>query len=261
MTDIPSARDNERLDAGYTPVFDWAVHDFGPTGALVYGAIWRYCQMREGKCWASYSTLGEQLRLSKRTVMRYVNALRSAGKIVDLTPDRNGTVHEYVLPVTTSDQSGDRIAPVTLSPVTESPHTGDSVSPPPVTFCHPRDTIEDTNKKPSSPPPPAPRADPEVTAVVEQWESVVGREATGADCQKLREWLDEFGSKAVTYAVAQCHLYGAPKLAYVWRVLTSSGNNPPAKSRDAPVKYPQLGGGAILMPTSSGTGYDRHDGY
>lgn len=92
----------------------------------------------------------------------------------------------------------------------------------------------------------APRAEPEVAAVVERWEGVVGREATPEDCHKLSDWLGEYGAERVSYAIGQAHIYGAPKLAYVWRVLSDGGGGPRASP-----------GAATPGPPRRETAYDR----
>ena len=62
----------------YTPVFDELIPQFGTMGALVYGVIWRYCQMRDKACHASYETLAAEIGIEKSTVRRHVLKLRNA---------------------------------------------------------------------------------------------------------------------------------------------------------------------------------------
>ncbi|MCH8877793.1 MAG: helix-turn-helix domain-containing protein [Chloroflexi bacterium] len=62
----------------YTPVFDDLIPIFGTMGALVYGVIWRYCQMRDGACHATHETLAQELGIGESTVRRHVENLRDA---------------------------------------------------------------------------------------------------------------------------------------------------------------------------------------
>ena len=108
------------------------------------------------------------------------------------------------------------------------------------------DTDTDSDTEAAAAPASAPQADPAVTAVIERWESVIAREASPADCSTLRGWLEEYGAERVNYAVGQCHIYGAPKLAYVWRVLADGGV--PRASPDPPPKPKPSGPVVILNP-------------
>ena len=82
---------------GFTPVFDELVanEDIGNEGALVFGRMWRYCQMRDGVCRASTRTIAEGVGLSQATVSRRIAALIEHGYLVDTTPDRGNVVHIY----------------------------------------------------------------------------------------------------------------------------------------------------------------------
>ena len=62
----------------HTRIFDELVSEFGLVGAAVYGVVWRYCQMRDGACHASYETLGAEIGVEKSTVRRHVRKLRDA---------------------------------------------------------------------------------------------------------------------------------------------------------------------------------------
>lgn len=88
---MPSALQLE----GFTPVLDVMLRRYGATRALVYGKVWRYCQMSEHVCMASYRRLAEELHLSRRTVIRHVGALAADGFLEDLTPDENSAPHKY----------------------------------------------------------------------------------------------------------------------------------------------------------------------
>ena len=55
---------------GFTPLIDAVVADAGLNEAMVYGMVWRYCRMQNGVCYASTTTIGNRLGLSRRTVQR-----------------------------------------------------------------------------------------------------------------------------------------------------------------------------------------------
>lgn len=64
---------------GFTPVIDTIVDELGFICANVFGVIWRYCQMSDGKCTASQSRIAEKLGLSVSTVKRCAEKLVEAG--------------------------------------------------------------------------------------------------------------------------------------------------------------------------------------
>jgi len=77
-----------RLDEvnGWTPLVDALVARHGLVTAAVFGAIWRYCQMRDGVCRASYETLARRLGINRRTVIRRVQLLVAEGYLRALSP-------------------------------------------------------------------------------------------------------------------------------------------------------------------------------
>jgi hypothetical protein len=79
----------------FTPVFDSvAAHErLGYIGALVFGRVWRYCQMELGKCTASQGTIAKELHLSDRTVRIYLGALVKEGYLAAVAIP--GRVTEY----------------------------------------------------------------------------------------------------------------------------------------------------------------------
>ncbi|MCX6054207.1 MAG: hypothetical protein NTZ74_04685 [Chloroflexi bacterium] len=38
---------------GFTPSFDVLDDELGPEASKIFGAVWRYCQMENGVCFAS----------------------------------------------------------------------------------------------------------------------------------------------------------------------------------------------------------------
>ena len=64
---------------GFTPAIDTIVDELGFMCAGVFGVIWRYCQMGDGKCTASQSRLAEKLGVNVRTIQRCAEKLVTAG--------------------------------------------------------------------------------------------------------------------------------------------------------------------------------------
>ncbi len=75
----------------HTRIFDELVSEFGLVGAAVYGVVWRYCQMRDGACRASYETLGAEIGVEKSTVRRHVRKLRDAQYLAQIHNGGNST--------------------------------------------------------------------------------------------------------------------------------------------------------------------------
>lgn len=81
---------------GFTPVVDALVKEHGLVTAVVFGAVWRYCQMQEKVCRASLEVIGDRLGLDKATVKRHINTLCENGYLKDLTPGKRNAPHVYV---------------------------------------------------------------------------------------------------------------------------------------------------------------------
>lgn len=60
---------------GFTPVIDDVVKDVGLVAAMVFGVVWRYCQMADGHCRASQDTIAEKTGLSRKAVNENLNKL------------------------------------------------------------------------------------------------------------------------------------------------------------------------------------------
>jgi hypothetical protein len=80
---------------GFTPVIDVLAEELGMMTALVYGIVWRYCQMKDRVCHASKETIGEHAKISGKTVQRHLQKLVKAGYLIDLTPDKKHAPHTY----------------------------------------------------------------------------------------------------------------------------------------------------------------------
>jgi hypothetical protein len=64
---------------GWTPVIDKMIPDVGLTTAAVFGRIWRYCQMKDGVCTASQSTIGDEIGLERDAINNHVEKLVKFG--------------------------------------------------------------------------------------------------------------------------------------------------------------------------------------
>ncbi len=81
--------------SGFTPCPDILVEKYSHTTALVWGKIWRYCQMKDGVCRASIQRLANELGLSDVTLEKHIKLLEKDGYVKDLTPDVRHKPHEY----------------------------------------------------------------------------------------------------------------------------------------------------------------------
>ena len=75
---------------GFTPAIDTIVDELGFMCAGVFGVIWRYCQMSDGKCTASQSKLAEKLGVSVHTVQRHAERLINSGYLRAVVKDGIG---------------------------------------------------------------------------------------------------------------------------------------------------------------------------
>ena len=81
--------------SGWTPIIDSMIQDVGLTTAIVFGRMWRYCQMVDGVCRASQDTIADELGISRPTVNKHVEILVNKKYLIDLTPKLNGHPHTY----------------------------------------------------------------------------------------------------------------------------------------------------------------------
>lgn len=80
---------------GFTPVIDILANELGVITALVYGIVWRYCQMEDGVCKASRERIAQHAGISAKTVKRHLEKLCKSGYLKDTTPDRRNNPHIY----------------------------------------------------------------------------------------------------------------------------------------------------------------------
>ncbi len=82
--------------SGFTPVIDGIVRDTDLETALVFGMVWRYCQMKSEECYASIQRIADRLGLSYKTVQRRVKILVKKGYLQDITPHLRNSPHTYI---------------------------------------------------------------------------------------------------------------------------------------------------------------------
>lgn len=64
---------------GWTPVIDNVVLEVGAVTALVFGKVWRYCQMADNCCSAAQSRIADELGMSRQTINQHIGKLVEAG--------------------------------------------------------------------------------------------------------------------------------------------------------------------------------------
>jgi hypothetical protein len=80
---------------GFTPIIDVLAEELGMMTALVYGIVWRYCQMGDQVCRASKETIATHADISPKTVQRHLHKLVEKGYLEDTTPDWKHKPHIY----------------------------------------------------------------------------------------------------------------------------------------------------------------------
>ena len=73
----------------YTLIFPEIAAEYGLTCAAVFGVVWRYAQIRDGTCQASYDTLTAEIGVNERTVRRKAEELQDA-RLTHLHHRKNG---------------------------------------------------------------------------------------------------------------------------------------------------------------------------
>jgi len=64
---------------GWTPVMDSVVNKVGPMTAMVFGTVWRRCQLKDGVCTASQETLAKTLQMSRQSINKHIAILIKHG--------------------------------------------------------------------------------------------------------------------------------------------------------------------------------------
>lgn len=100
--DKPKDKDKKAVDEdntleiyGYTPVFDVVATRLGTMTALVFGVVWRHCQMKLGVCTAGVPRLADLTGIAEKTVRRHLTVLCEADYLEDMTPGIRNKAHIY----------------------------------------------------------------------------------------------------------------------------------------------------------------------
>jgi hypothetical protein len=81
--------------SGFVLVSDELIKIHGPLTALVFGKVWRYCQMKDKVCRASLPRLANELGLSVSTIQRHIHLLVKNKYLRDKTPKLKNKPHLY----------------------------------------------------------------------------------------------------------------------------------------------------------------------
>jgi len=81
----------------FTPIFDSLIERYDLMTAAVYGRVWRFCQMKEGVCFATVARIAEEAGVNYRTALRRLKLLCKDGYLEDLTPGLRNAPHRYRL--------------------------------------------------------------------------------------------------------------------------------------------------------------------
>lgn len=80
----------------FTPAPDILVEAYGITCAVVWGKIWRYCQMEDEVCRAAQERLSDELNISRPTLDKYIKILEDDKYIKDKTPTLRNKPHIFI---------------------------------------------------------------------------------------------------------------------------------------------------------------------
>lgn len=82
--------------SGFTPAPDVLIKKYGFITALIWGRVWRYCQMADNMCRAKIKKIADELGMSERTIIRHLETLCADGFLLDKTPDLRNRPHIYL---------------------------------------------------------------------------------------------------------------------------------------------------------------------
>ena len=80
---------------GWTPLIDSVTLELGVVCSAVFGRVWRYCQAKDGVCYASINTIADELKLGYNTVLAHLQELVNSGYLEDTTPEIRNRPHTY----------------------------------------------------------------------------------------------------------------------------------------------------------------------
>jgi hypothetical protein len=88
------SKTNLRNVQGWTPVIDTIIENHGLTTALVFGVIWRYCQMDGHTCYASQETLAKSVCVTRQTINTHADILVKEGYLEKVEHDGHPSVYK-----------------------------------------------------------------------------------------------------------------------------------------------------------------------
>jgi len=80
---------------GFTPCMDVIVNKYGIVTAAIFGVVWRFCQMKDGVCWASQEKIGSMVGMSRQTANEHLKKLVDGG-FLRVIPASNGDTVQFV---------------------------------------------------------------------------------------------------------------------------------------------------------------------
>jgi len=80
---------------GFTPCMDVIVDKYGIVTAAIFGVVWRFCQMKDGVCWASQEKIGSMVGMSRQTANEHLKKLVDGG-FLRVIPASNGDTVQFV---------------------------------------------------------------------------------------------------------------------------------------------------------------------
>lgn len=78
---------------GFTPIIDGIVSKYGYVAAMVFGVVWRYCQLKDNKCTASQETMASKIGIKRQTFNRNIKTLVENGYLIAETKDGIGVTY------------------------------------------------------------------------------------------------------------------------------------------------------------------------
>ena len=242
----------------FTYLWDWAVEEVGFEAAAVYGVIYRYCEMRDQKCYASIDTLAAHVGMTRQRFSRHLKTLVERGLVIDLTPDAKGVPHEYIterraaalgIEVPRGDNAETEVEPVTkraTQPVTnhnmgcnkslQVPVTNRNTSI--TTSITKRITNTDDDKARAGPDGSSPGDEVAQREKLGRILSVVddrmGLDSTGVRLSRIREMIERYGIDNVLAGAEEMACSRATHINYIERVAERRAKGlkgPPARSK------------------------------
>lgn len=79
---------------GWTPIIDDLAKELGLAAAIVFGRVWRFCQMNDNCCWAAQETIAKEYKISSDSVARALKKLVESGYLSEKKESGKTTVYK-----------------------------------------------------------------------------------------------------------------------------------------------------------------------